>query len=96
MRSYRKAVALASGLVIVGVLVIGFHNARKFIVGLEAYSSVHLTDTKPDVLYRLGYPPWVVGEAEKVAEFGGGYSQRVYYTDKQTDPNNAIPVGKQI
>jgi hypothetical protein len=80
----------------VGVLVIGFHNAQKFMVGLEGYSNVHLTDTKADVLYRLGYPPWVVGEAEKVAEFGGGYSHRVYYTDNQTDPKNVMPAGKRI
>jgi hypothetical protein len=95
MRSYRNAIALAGGLLVFAVVVIGFHNSQKFMDGLKTYSNVYITDTKADVLYRLGYPPIVMGDPVKLAGMTR-YVNRVYYTKANADPNNSMPTGKHV
>jgi hypothetical protein len=96
MRLNRKAVALGVGLLLFSLGAVIFQNTAQFMSGLRSYSDVRLTDAKADVLYRLGYPPFVLGESEKVPDMGEGYWQQIYNTDAKVDPKNAMPEGKKI
>jgi hypothetical protein len=96
MRLNRKAVALGICLLILGLGVVILNNTTQFVRSLRSYSDVHLTDAKADVLYRLGYPPWVLGDSEKAPDIGEGYWQPIYNTDAKAEPKNAMPEGKKI
>ncbi|WP_266158597.1 hypothetical protein [Dyella silvatica] len=66
--------------------------AFRFIGSLDQYCGVHRSDTRQEVLYRLGSPPSVVGPPEKT-EFGMGSP---VYTPGSQDPKRAMPDGKKI
>jgi hypothetical protein len=90
----RYAFVVAVALVLVGmslvVLLAGFHNFRR---QLERYANVPIQGNKAEVLYRLGYPPEVLGETKKDEN---GVWQRVYQTDPKVDPKNAMPEDKKV
>jgi hypothetical protein len=58
---------------------------------LSGLGGVALGDTRGDVRYKRGDPPFVYGTAEP-----GQSTVRVYYTDRQKDPDNAVPEGTDV
>lgn len=88
-----KKISLAFAMLAIAWLVVGF---VRFIDGLSGYCNVHRTDDREEVLYRLGYPPVVMGEPEKITEMSDGYWSRAYWTDKKANPKNAMPEDKKI
>lgn len=89
-RSRWYVVAAVVGVVLIVLPLVGFFN---FVAGLESYCDVRLTYNQQEVLYRLGYPPAVLGELK---EDRRGRWQRVYSTDRERDPKNAMPEDKKI
>ena len=49
-----------------------------------AYCDIKSNDSRDEVRYRLGYPPFVLEEPKN-------HFAAVYATDPNTDPKNAIP-----
>lgn len=98
MRLNRKVLALgkltvaAVCVLIPAALLLAF---QKFNAGLNEYCNVRVTDDKKEVLYRLGYPPFVLGEPERIAG-SDGFWQPVFDTDAGVEPKAAMPAGKRI
>ncbi|MGE0663858.1 MAG: hypothetical protein AB7P05_12755 [Hyphomonadaceae bacterium] len=66
-------------------------TANNFSERLRVYEGVNVNTSRGDVLYRLGYPPIVLGDIE-----GGDYpGRRVYYTNRRRNPRNAMPEGTE-
>jgi hypothetical protein len=83
----------AAGAAIVGITLacLGL-SAFRFVGSLNQYCGVYANDNRKEVLYRLGFPPTVVGPPEKV-DFG--MASPVYATDT-TDPKLKMPDGKKV
>jgi hypothetical protein len=88
-RANIKIIAAAISLTVLACLLVGF---VRFMKQLDSYYHVRLGDDREEVLYRLGSPPFVLGEPEKG---DWGYWQKVFYTDN-SDPKNAMPADKSI
>lgn len=58
----------------------------------DGYCGIQLSNSKAEVMYRLGYPPYVLGQAQPEKTWGG-YASPVYTTDRAKDPKNAMPNG---
>lgn len=60
-----------------------------FVNQFNAYCNVYRTDTRADVRYRLGNPPWVENNTANADGF-----MSVYKTDAAAGSNSAIPPNK--
>lgn len=90
--SVPTVVTLGVGVVLMSLFVAILIGFRRFQVALEGYVGLHLDGQRQEVLYRLGYPPSVMGPVECSQERGGCW-QRVYITSGK-DPVNAMPGGE--
>jgi hypothetical protein len=80
---------------LLGVVLYGigwsFHAYRILALQLSGLGGVALGDTRGDVRYKRGDPPFVYGAAQP-----GEPTVRVYYTDRTKDPENALPEGTDV
>jgi hypothetical protein len=67
------------------------HAYRILAQQLSGLGGVALGDTRGDVRYKRGEPPFVYGSAQP-----GEPTVRVYYTDRTKDPENALPEGTDV
>jgi len=67
------------------------HAYGQLAVQLSGLGGVTIGDTRGDVRYKRGDPPFVYGAAEP-----GALTARVYYTDPKKDPDNALPAGTEV
>jgi hypothetical protein len=65
-----------------------YHAYQILTLQLSGLGGVALGDTRGDVRYKRGDPPFVYGTAQP-----GEATVRVYYTDRTKDPANALPEG---
>lgn len=87
-RKRRSRTRLVSLLTMVVAIAIALTiSGNNFLHRLRTYADVTVNTTRGDVLYRLGYPPIVLGDLEG----GGNPFRSVYYTDQRRDPRNAMP-----
>jgi hypothetical protein len=81
--------------VLLGVVLYGivwsFHTYRILALQLSGLGGVALGDTRGDVRYKRGDPPFVYGAAQP-----GEPTVRVFYTDRTKDPDNALPEGADV
>jgi hypothetical protein len=81
--------------VLLGVVLYGigwsFHIYRILALQLSGLGGVAVGDTRGDVRYKRGDPPFVYGAAKP-----GEPTVRVYYTDRTKDPDNALPEGADV
>jgi hypothetical protein len=77
----------------VALYIIGwsYHAYRLLALQLTGLGGVALGDTRGDVRYKRGDPPFVYGTAQP-----GEATVRVYYTDRTKDPANALPEGADV
>jgi hypothetical protein len=69
-----------------------FHAYVKLGDQLSTLAGITLGDTRGEIRYKRGVPPVVYGGKDD----GQGSGIRAYYTDRETDPSNALPDGADI
>jgi len=69
-----------------------YDKHRRFSRDVQSYHQIELRDGRADVLYKLGYPPNVLGEIQDGEE---GRWQQVFITDG-SDPRNLMTEGTDI
>jgi hypothetical protein len=69
-----------------------FHSYERLGDQLSALAGITLGDTRGEIRYKRGVPPVVYGGQDD----GQGSATRAYYTDRETDPSNALPEGADI
>ena len=69
-----------------------FHSYERLGDQLSALAGITLGDTRGEIRYKRGVPPVVYGGQDD----GQGSATRAYYTDRETDPGNALPEGADI
>lgn len=93
-RSKTKVVCLL--ILAVGVLAYGVRLAvqyRAFRAQLTVVRNVHISDSREEVMYRLGVPTHVLGE---LAEGEWGLSKWVYEVAGEKGDQNTMPSGTQV
>jgi len=93
MRIRKRTIVTTIVLLAVAALAIGF---ARFDEGLNQYCNVKRTDRRADVLYRLGYPPEVIGPVPKNGGTTWENMAPVYWTDAKVNPKNAMPSGTEV
>jgi len=95
MRPRARSTAIVAAVLLLVVAAPLIYKFREFYRDLKKYGGIDITDTKADVMYRLGYPIAVVGVAPKLADGSGG-APAIYVTIKNADPKDSLPPGKRI
>lgn len=91
-RKRRGRTRLVSILVMIVAIALALTvSGNSFLQRLRTYEDVTVNTSRGDVLYRLGYPPIVLGDLEG----GANPFRSVYYTDQRRDPRNAMPAGTE-
>jgi hypothetical protein len=93
-RRSRRLVVLASIVVVAVLTIAGIWLVRgyaSFRHQLSTLGVLTLGDTRDEVAYKLGRPPVVYGEQKP-----GDWGIPVFYTDRKSDPINAMPEGTRI
>ena len=85
--------ASAVAIVLIGAAVYLFREYRDFRHELTVCNSVRLTDSRTDVLYRLGPPTEVLGPVESGAYYG---FQPLLKVDGPAGDQNAMPSTKKL
>ena len=89
-RSRYLWILIAVGAVVYAI-VWSYLSYGRLTVQLAGLGGVTLGDSRGEVRYKRGDPPFVYGTAEP-----GQSTVRVYYTDRQKDPDNALPEGASV
>jgi hypothetical protein len=83
--------------VLVGAIAVGlWAGLRSTKRQLAGYCGVKLGDSREEVRYRLGFPPFVVGEPEILAGDPKNHWARIFNTDSTADPKNVMPSDKHV
>ena len=89
--SYRYVwIVIAVGAVVYAI-VWSIQSYGRMAVQLSGLGGITLGDSRGEVRYKRGDPPFVYGTAQP-----GQTTVRVYYTDRQKDPDNALPEGTDV
>ncbi len=89
-RSRYLWILIAVGAVVYAI-VWSYLSYGRLTVQLAGLGGVTLGDSRGEVRYKRGDPPFVYGTAEP-----GQSTVRVYYTDRKKDPDNALPEGADV
>jgi hypothetical protein len=87
----------AAALILIAFAVSTCSGLREFEAEISEMEGVQIGDSRAEVLYRLGYPPRVLGE---VTSFKVGEesieTQAVYWLSNPPTPGNAMPKGATV